>query len=787
MAKTVLFKDLFEHAKGGLVAQTPSDKRREEKEIHRLYHICCVLQEVFLVVAHNLLEQIFLLFGWRLNRRVGQKRAIPFSTLMPAAGMRLWPLLALMLLALALRCYGLTAPLLDYHSWRQADTAAIARNYAANGYRLLYPQVDWGGQTPGYIESEFPLYSYTLALLYGVFGVHTWLGRLLSALAGAAAVVALYGLARAGDGGREAIYSFASLRVSSRIGMLDRHFEGDGGRAIYAALALALMPFPIYFGRTLMPDMWMLLAAILALWTFRRWLDHPTFGHFGVALLCGALAPLAKTPNLLIVAVPLAYLVIVDWASKRPPMGRRICLLIYGLCFVLPSLLWMGHARTLPLDPRLSFGIGEKLFDTGLLLDPQFYLLLARWSIEHVITWAGLPFLILGLLPTTDHRPPTTGDDSSCHLVTLSSCQGFPFLPHFWLLGVLLFFLAGAAGVVGQDYYILPLAGPAAWLIGIGLARAQRALTWLVCSKTRDRPSSILYPLSSIVRFAPLIVLLAVAGLSLGHIAPLYRTADFYHSLGQRVDLALPAGARVGLIAPAVSEILYYSGRKGWRLDPGVIVPGGLASLSPDHGVRYLLIADPALTEGRAVLEAALHEYQRIPIGPYALLLDLARPGVRQPAQMVWETGHLVEDPFLSYWQAAGGVEQLGYPISDALDGQAGREQFFERALLRDTGDGVERLPVGRLLLEAHGHTPWPAEVAESFQAAWAQAGGERVLGTALSPAMDDGAGGQMQYFEFGVLESRREGLVGLGAAGRQLLEARNLTEERQIVLLRGW
>jgi hypothetical protein len=282
-------------------------------------------------------------------------------------------------------------------------------------------------------------------------------------------------------------------------------------------------------------------------------------------------------------------------------------------------------------------------------------------------------------------------------------------------------------------------------------------------------------------------VLLALAGLSLGHIAPLYRTADFYQTLGQRVDLALPAGARVGLIAPAASEILYYSGRKGWRLDPGVIVPGGLASLPPDHGVRYLLIADPALTEGRAVLEAALHEYQRISVGPYALLLDLAQPGVQQPAQMVWETGHLVEDPFLSYWQAAGGIEQLGYPISDALDGQAGREQFFERALLRATGDGVERLPIGRLLLEAQGHTPLLAEVAGPFQVAWAQAGGEQVLGPALSPALDDGAGGQMQYFEFAVLEAPRERAAALGAAGRQLLEMRGLTEERQIVLLRGW
>ena len=38
-----------------------------------------------------------------------------------------------------------------------------------------------------------------------------------------------------------------------------------------------------------------------------------------------------------------------------------------------------------------------------------------------------------------------------------------PLTPHAWLLGVLLFLYAGAAGVVGQDYYVLPridLPGP---------------------------------------------------------------------------------------------------------------------------------------------------------------------------------------------------------------------------------------------------------------------------------------------------------------------------------------
>jgi hypothetical protein len=501
-------------------------------------------------------------------------------------------------------------------------------------------------------------------------------------------------------------------------------------------------------------------------------------------------------------------------------------LVFYGLCFVLPSLIWLRHARGLPLDPRLSFGIGEKLFDARLLLDPQFYRLLARWSVENVITLAGLPFFLLGLFPRTENHPEGTRPRTEDHRtknkgLPLSAAKGqrttskegsdyglrtpdygqhmFSVLPHFWLLGVLLFFLAGASGVVGQDYYILPLAGPAAWFVGVGLARAQRFLETTVDRRppTADQPEqSITHHASRITHHAsritlagswfsalvPIVALGSLGALSLLRVAPLYRTTDFYGTLGRRVNLALPAGARVGVIAPAVSELLYYGERKGWRLDPGVLVPGGLASLPPDLGVRYALVADPALTERRDLLTAALREYRRIPIGPYALLLDLAEPGLQHPAEMVWETGHLVEAPFLDYWRAAGGPEQLGYPLSDAFDGPEGHEQYFERALLLQKNDRVERLPVGRLLLAAQGRVPQPAEVAAPFRAAWEQATGEHELGLALSPLLDEG-GALVQYFEFGMLEAPPGGQVVAGAAGRRLLEARGLTEERQIEL----
>ncbi|MEM8529668.1 MAG: glycosyltransferase family 39 protein [Chloroflexota bacterium] len=657
---------------------------------------------------------------------------------------RYWLPAAIFAFACLIRTYELTAPLLDYHSWRQADTAAIARNFMLNGYQWMYPQVDWGGTTPGFVESEFPLYSFSLALLYGVFGEFDWLGRVITLFASGMAAVALY--------------------------MLIRKCTDVLYPALYAALVLALMPFAIYFGRTVMPDSLMLLTAILALWSFAHWLQQPTIARFGIALLCGALAPLAKTPNLAILIVPLAYLV---WNVRTQ---RRLWpfLLMYGCVFIVPSLLWMRHAQTLPLDPRLSFGIGEKLFELRLLIDPQFYILLFRWSIENLITLIGIPFFLLGITPIAKQfqQSATTQTDKEEHQLSVR------LLPHAWLLGCVLFVFAGAAGVVEQDYYILPLAGPLAWFMGIGLYRGQR----LFENRIGHISKGFIQP--KLGKLIPIVGLTVFAAMSFVRIAPFYQTADFYQTLGQRVNLALPEGERVGVIAPAVSEILYYGQRKGWRLDPGVIVPGGLASLQPDLGVRYVVIVDPWLTEQRDVLTQALGEYRRIPIGPYALLLDITQPGLSGAAEMVWETGYLVEEPFLSAWQDSGGQDWLGYPISDALETEDGVVQYFEFGVLKQAESGVERLPVGQLLLEADNLQQQNAQVDSAFTKVWADAGGERFFGPVLSPTIATAQGHTIQYFVYGILEAGPNDQLRIRDVGRELLHKRGLSVERQIELL---
>ena len=95
-----------------------------------------------------------------------------------------------------LRLINITMPILGVHSWRQADTAAMARNFALNNTPIWLPQIDWGGATQGYVESEFPLFPYIIGLFYKFTGVNELLGRAFSAIISAITIALIINLGR---------------------------------------------------------------------------------------------------------------------------------------------------------------------------------------------------------------------------------------------------------------------------------------------------------------------------------------------------------------------------------------------------------------------------------------------------------------------------------------------------------------------------------------------------------------------------------------------------------------
>ena len=111
-------------------------------------------------------------------------------------------------LGIILRSIQVWMPITGIHSWRQADTAAMARHFHLSETPIWLPQIDWGGASAGYVESEFPLFPYLTSQLYQVFGIHEWLGRCVSIFCSGLTSGSSFGLVDAGlirqlDGGAE--------------------------------------------------------------------------------------------------------------------------------------------------------------------------------------------------------------------------------------------------------------------------------------------------------------------------------------------------------------------------------------------------------------------------------------------------------------------------------------------------------------------------------------------------------------------------------------------------------
>ena len=154
---------------------------------------------------------------------------------------------ALFILAFGVRLYGFSNPLADWHSWRQSDTAAVARNFQKFGIDLLHPRYDdlsniqSGKDNPqGYRMVEFPIYqavSVVTARAVPSLPIEQVL-RLVSICFTAGSVVIIFLLL-------QRIVDFPT--------------------AIIGGLFYAVLPFSIFYGRTILPDPMATLFALLSL------------------------------------------------------------------------------------------------------------------------------------------------------------------------------------------------------------------------------------------------------------------------------------------------------------------------------------------------------------------------------------------------------------------------------------------------------------------------------------------------------------------------------------------
>ena len=228
--------------------------------------------------------------------------------------------------AVVARCWKIDAPFIDRWSWRQSDVAAIARNYSENGFHFARPQIDWGGDQPGFVGTEFPILPFTAAIAYKFFGVQEWIGRL------------------------ETILAFA-LSLPFFFGIVRRAF--DETAAMYALVFYSFAPLSIAAGRAFLPDMPALALALAGFYFFWRGMAgshdgriHDSAASNGgsynllVASMVTGLALLIKPP-MATIAAPMAA---VAWQELGAAMFRRLSLWLMALIVLLPSVIWYWHA-----------------------------------------------------------------------------------------------------------------------------------------------------------------------------------------------------------------------------------------------------------------------------------------------------------------------------------------------------------------------------------------------------------------------------------------------------------
>ncbi len=334
-------------------------------------------------------------------------------------------LLIVFLLAFGVRLYKLDNPVADWHSWRQADTAAVARNFIKFGFDPLRPRYDdlsnvaSGKDNPqGYRMVEFPVYQIIATGFYffikGVPGVNIEISlRLINIFASLGIMAFLYGLVRRNYG---KLVSFGTI------------------------LIFGFLPYSIYFSRTILPEMLAVFFAMGAVWTMDKWGVGGKWGIWIAGILSGLAILTKPTAGFLLLSI--AYFWLKNFKLNRSFLVRFVLfsILAFGGFFWWRN--WINRfPEGIPANDWLLNG-GNIRFSGAFF----YWLLGERMSKLIFGYWLLIPFA-LGLI---------LNKRNIVHLILLA--------------GVVLYAVIFARGNIQHDYYQIIWLPPLAIYSGFGIA-----------------------------------------------------------------------------------------------------------------------------------------------------------------------------------------------------------------------------------------------------------------------------------------------------------------------------
>jgi 4-amino-4-deoxy-L-arabinose transferase-like glycosyltransferase len=407
-------------------------------------------------------------------------------------------------LAVAARLIFINQAYVDHWSWRQSDVAAIARNFLQNGFRFGYPQIDWAGNAPGYVGTEFPILPFVAAVCYKFGGVHEWIGRIQAVILFAVSLPFFF--------------------------LLVREIFGSTA-AVWATFFYCFTPLNVFAGRSFMPDVPSLSFAIVGLYFFLRWLEHGESSSFFVAAIAISLSFLIKITSIVIVP-PLAYVVVArlcqprtlsGFTVKRPTIYRAIA--IFSAIALLPSAIWYWHAYQIAQEfyPHHFFGAG------GIRIESfSSYWHIVRQTLTSSLTPLISLMALIGLL--------------------VAPRMKYSRFFHWWLVAMVLFVIVLGYGN-RHLWYQLPLVPIAAAFAGAACA--------FVSSKISSRVIAVTLSILLVSSFTTL---------AFWCVQPFYQSsAAQLRDAGLKLKKGTPHDALIVAADMGDPTIFYYGERKGWH------------------------------------------------------------------------------------------------------------------------------------------------------------------------------------------------------------------------------
>jgi len=420
------------------------------------------------------------------------------------------------ILAVAVRLIWIDRPYIDNWSWRQSDVAAISRNYFQGGFHFARPQIDWAGNEPGYVGTEFPILPFLAAICYKIFGVHEWIGRVQALILFALSLPFFFFLVR---------------KIFGEIA------------ATWALSFYSFAPLGIMTSRCFMPDMPSLALSIIGLYFFQRWIDESELDRrtrstsFFASALCVSLSILIKLPSILIGApiTCLAVAAVYDRRNREKFGARRapLQLLAFVTIAVVPAILWYWHAwrTSQTFYPHHFFGAGGVK-----IMSLAWY-----WDIAKQIPTSEMtPVLfLLGALGVWQAR--------STRLRQGYGAAGIGAL-YAWLVAMIVFIVIVGFGN-RHPWYRLPLVPIAAAFAGAACA--------FVGSKISSRTVRITFSILLAILFG-FSAFVYARGFYKPSAAPL-------RDAGLNLKTATPANALIVVADNGDPTTLHYAERKGWH------------------------------------------------------------------------------------------------------------------------------------------------------------------------------------------------------------------------------